>query len=83
MPEKSQLKAEIDERLDIAERLLKEIEADLNSCRRILNGQGTMLKRIKRLWRQPELELFPPEKMNKRAVNRLMEKCLKSLVETI
>jgi len=75
------LKKEIDEKLDEAERLLKEMETELRLCRRILNGQNTMLKRIKRIYRQ--YELFPEKKDNPRTVRRIIEKCLRHLVETI
>ena len=80
---KSPLKTEIDKQLDDIERLLKAIEKDLKSCGRILNGQSTMLKRIGRLYRQPELELFKARKMQERTIKKVWDKIMNSLVETI
>ena len=78
---KSHLKAGIDEQLDIVERLLKKIDRDLRSCKRILNGQNSRLKKIKRLYRQYELfKPVMPEKVSPRIFKKFMDKYL---VETI
>jgi hypothetical protein len=78
----SPAKALADEKMDLAEKIIRKSWALINSCARAIKADSEELKRIKALEKQGELfaELLAYEVLRD---ERLMEKCLKSLVETI
>jgi len=76
-------KARIDEQMNIAEILIKRTWTIINRCRRLMNMDMENLKRIKAIIHQSELFTSNVPIKKQRSIKIIMDKCLKSLVETL
>ena len=79
----STIKAMVDEKMNIAEKLIKKTWSIVNRCKRLMNMDIDNLKRIRRIIYHGELYMPDIPVRNEKEDKKLMKKCLSCLTETL
>ena len=75
-------KARADEKMDVAEKLIKRTWSIVNRCRKLLNGDKENLRRIRAIIFQGELFAHNSQVEKASRYKKMNKKCLESLTET-